>query len=136
MATYRFAVSSAVCAGEWAAVLQPFVDRAAAIAIHVGKVDTSAKFPLGNAAPEGEAGVPYVLLIEGTDRDHVVHRAVEPVLAAIRGRFDLGGSLDGETYDLALTVVTDDLADREARRQQPRPDLRKGGQAPFSLKGA
>jgi hypothetical protein len=122
IATLRIVLPDALAAAVWRAALEPFVMSAAAIAIHAGRVDVSAKFPLGNAAAAADAGVPYVVLVEAAERALLEH-VLEPVCTAIAG---LGGDAEIEraTYDLALIVLKSDLAEPAARRQPPRPDLR------------
>lgn len=121
IATLRIVLPDAPAAAAWRAALEPFVTSAAAIAIHAGCVDVSAKFPLGNAAATGDAGVPYVVLVEAAERASL-ERVLEPVCAAIAG-LARNAAIERETYDLALTVLKSDLAERDAARQPPRPDL-------------
>ena len=123
MATYRVPLSAPAESSQWGALLKPVVESAALVAIHLGRVDTSARFPLGNAVAEDAAGVPYVLLLEGTDRGQL-ERAIPRVLAAIRETLNPDGPIAGECYDVASTVEKRDLADRQAKRQPQRPDLR------------
>jgi hypothetical protein len=129
VATYRVTLDARVESAQWARVLQPCIDSAALVAMHLGRVDTSAKFPLGNAAAEVAAGVPYVLLLEGTDRGQL-ERAIPQVLAAIGETLKPVAPVEGESYDLASMVEKRDLADRHAKRQPQRPDLRSRWSSP------
>lgn len=122
IATLRIVAAEALAAVQWSAALGPFVATGAAIAIHAGRVDVSAKFPLGDAAAAGDDGVPYVVLIEAAERA-ALERALDPVCTAIAAVVR-GAAIERETYDLVLTVLESDLAQRDAARQPPRPDLR------------
>jgi hypothetical protein len=126
ISTHRIVLPRAVEPGAWRAVLNPIVTAAAAVAVHVGRVDVSAKHPLGDAAGDtaggaAASGVPYVLLVEALDRNRV-GQGVEEASVAVHERFGINAAMTGETYDLALTVRRSDL--RVATpRQPPRPDL-------------
>ena len=51
IASHRFSLPAAADPARWTELLAPLVESAAAVAIHVGRVDTSAKFPVQNAGP-------------------------------------------------------------------------------------
>ena len=121
-ATLRVSLATPADAAQWSEMLKPFVDSAALLAMHLGRVDTSAKFPLGNAVAGDATGVPYVLLLEATDRGQL-ERAIPRVLAAIE-TLKPERAIEGESYDLASSVEKRDLAERQAKRQPQRPDLR------------
>lgn len=121
IATLRIVLPDALAAAAWRAALEPFVSSAAAIAIHAGRVELSAKFPLGEAAAAADAGVPYVVLVEAAERA-ALERVLDPVCAAI-ARLARDAAIERETYDLAFTVLKSDLAEAHAARQPPRPDL-------------
>jgi hypothetical protein len=121
IATLRIVAAEVPAAAACRAALEPFVVSGAAIAIHAGRVDVSARFPLGDANAGSEAGVPYVVLIEAAERA-VLERALDPVCAAIAAVAS-APAIERETYDLAFTVTKSDLAQPDAARQPPRPDL-------------
>jgi len=123
IATERIVLPQAADADAWRGVLQSFIAEAVLVAAHVGRVDVSARFPLGNAAEGAVEGVPYVLLLEAGRRESL-DDAAHAVLAALRGKFGAEAAIDGEAYDLAFTVLKSDLDDASLMRQPPRPALR------------
>ena len=129
IATLRVRMSSpSIALGEdaWRRALQPLIASAVTVAVHVGRVDTEAKFPLPNAAgaPEASEGESCVVLVEGTDRDHV-HLAAEATLEALHGLGCVCDATAWEAYDLAFSIDKDELADPSLARQAPRPELKK-----------
>jgi hypothetical protein len=113
----------AAAPGQWESLLRSIVRSAAAVAVHAGRVDTSARFPMRNAAPPNVPGVAYVMVIEGTDRAQV-RQAARTAIATIVDQLKPNSPVEGEFYDLASLVAKGDLADRRAARQPPRPELR------------
>jgi hypothetical protein len=76
--------------------------------IHMGHADLSTPFPLQAAAPEPNIdGVPYVLLIEGSDFG-VLLAAMER-LKDIPLRLRSQGALEINTYRLAYSIAREDL---------------------------
>lgn len=123
LGAHRFCLSQAADPKIWESVLGPLVAKAAAVAIHVGRVDLEAKFPLHNASSAAVAGFPYVMLVEGTDRAQLEAAASAAVLAVVDA-LKFTSPVEGEVYDLAFVVQKQDLADANLSRQRPRPDLR------------
>jgi len=121
LGTYCFCLSQAADPGIWEPVLGSLVAKAAAVAIHVGRVDLAAKFPLQNASA-AMAGIPYVMLVEVADRAQLEAAASAAVLAVVDA-LKITSPVEGEVYDLAFVVQKRDLADATTSRQRPRPDL-------------
>ncbi len=123
LGAYPFALSAEIDPQEWEAMVGFIVQGASAVALHIGRVDTTANFPLPNATPEPVVGVPYVLLIEGTERIQVA-KAAQAAMAAIAEGNEIAAAMTGDVFDLAYTVQSNDLAAPGLTRQQPRGDLR------------
>ena len=124
--TFRFGAARDPGASTATAALGPFLESAGITALHLGLVDTAAKFPLQNAVPsEGAPGaVQCVLLVEGLDRTELEGTAPRIVSVLVR---ELGAvqPVAWEGYDLAFVIGRSGLKSPTTTRQPPRPDLRK-----------
>jgi hypothetical protein len=125
LATFRFSIPSDVSEAQWLETLQPLLESGGVSSLHLGRVDTAAKFPVRNAADNEIAdGLPFVLLVEGIDRPQL--DAAGPVIAAaVKSASGSDGVARWETYAFAFAIARDELAWPTDRRQPPRDDLRK-----------
>ena len=125
IATFRFAIPEEVDATAWRAALQPHLEHAGVSAIHLGRADTDADFPVRNAAVDDEgAGAPHVLLVEAIDRAQL-----EPACPDIADLVQRTGRCERppawETYAFAFAIGRESLPGPTDRRQSPREDLRR-----------
>lgn len=123
--TFRFGAASSPDASTATTVLRPLLESSGITALHLGRVDTAATFPVKNAARSGSAAsaAQFVLLIEGLDRAELEAAAPRIVQALERG---LGANqpVAWEGYDLAFVVERSELRSPTTARQPARPDLR------------
>jgi hypothetical protein len=117
--TFRFGAAQAPDATVAAAALSPLLETSGVSAVHLGRVDTTAKFPLGNTPPSG-----YVLVVEGLARPEL--EAAGPRIAdAVEERLGAVQPVAWEGYDLAFAIERSGLKSPVTGRQPPRPDLRQ-----------
>ena len=86
IATFRFGVTRPVHdSGAAATVLAPFLESAGTTALHLGRVDTTATFPVSSTASPGpaEGAAQYVLLVEAIERSEL-DRAAPLIAEALR----------------------------------------------------
>ena len=125
IATFRFSIPSEVGAARWREKLQPLLESEGVSALHLGRVDTAAKFPVKNVAhAETADGLPFVLLVEGIDRLQL-DAAGAAIAAATLSAAGSAATARWETYALSFAIARDELAGPTDRRQPPRDDLRK-----------
>ena len=93
--------------------------------MHLGRVDTAAKFPVPNAvSPGSTAGaVQYVLLVEGLDRSELA-AAAPRIIDALATGLGAAQPVAWEGYDLAFVIERSGLRSPTTARQPARPDLR------------
>lgn len=122
--TFRLSSGRAPEPGAAQAALAPLVESSGIIAVHLGRADTDAKFPVPNAAVRAAAGTQLVLLVEGLGR--VELEAAAPRIAeALKRGLAADESIAWESYDLTFVIERAGLASSKAARQPPRPDLRR-----------
>jgi hypothetical protein len=127
IATFRFGVTRPVPdSGAAATMLAPFLESAGITALHLGRVDTTATFPVSNTLSPGpaESAEQYVLLVEAIERSEL-DRAAPLIAEALRRGVEATGSIAWESYALAFVVERSGLAAPTTARQPPRPDLRR-----------
>jgi hypothetical protein len=124
IATFRFSIPASVSGAQWRPALQPLLESDGISALHLGRVDATAKFPVQNAArDEAAGGLPLVLLVEGIDRPQL--DAVGPAIAAtVQSASGSDAVPTWETYALAFAIARDELPWPTDRRRPPRNDLR------------
>ena len=124
--TFRFGAARDPGASTATAALGPFLESAGITALHLGLVDTAAKFPLQNAVPsEGAPGaVQCVLLVEGLDRPEL-EGAAPRIVDALESGLGARQAVTWEGYDLAFVIERSALRSPTTARQPPRPDLRE-----------
>lgn len=120
--TFRFGSASAPDAAAAQAALAPLLESAGITGLHLGRVDTHARFPVKNAAAPAAGGSPLVLLAEGVDRSGLEASAPRIAEALKRG---LGADdpIASEAYDLAFAIERAGLHSPTTARQPARPDL-------------
>jgi hypothetical protein len=108
------------------AALEPLLESSGITALHLGRVDTAAKFPVKNAVPSGSApgAVQCVLLVEGLDRPEL-EGAAPRIVDALESGLDARQAVAWEGYDLAFVIERSGLKSPTTARQPARPDLRK-----------
>jgi hypothetical protein len=123
--TFRFGAGKEPDAAAAKAVLAPFLESSGVTALHLGRVDAAAKFPVKNAVSPGspDSAAQLVLVVEGLDRTGL--EAAAPRIAE-----SLAGKLSAdeaawEGYDLAFVIERSALGSPTTARQPPRPDLRE-----------
>jgi hypothetical protein len=126
VATLRFGVAQGADASSAKVALEPLLESSGITAVHLGRVDSTAKFPVPNAAsPASAAGaVQYVLLVEGLDRGGL-EAAARRIIAALASGLGAVQPVAWEGYDLAFVIARSDLKSPTTARQPPRPDLRR-----------
>jgi hypothetical protein len=125
IATFRFGVVRDAEASDTKVVLEPLLESSGITAVHLGRVDTTAKFPVPNAvSPESAAdAVRCVLLVEGLDRA-VLEGAAPRVIDALASGLAAVQPVAWESYDLAFVIERSGLSSPTTARQPARPDLR------------
>lgn len=125
IATFRFSIPSDLGEAQWREALKPLLETDGVSALHLGRVDTTAKFPVKNVADDeiGE-GLPFVLLAEGIERAQL-DAAAPAIAAVVKNATGSDHVARWETYDLAFAIAREELAWPTERRQPPREDLRK-----------
>ena len=125
IATFRFGVARALDATAAKIALEPLLESSGITAVHLGRVDATAKFPVPNAAsPASAAGaIHYVLLVEQLDRGELV-AAAPRVLDALTSGLGAVPPVAWESYDLAFVIERSGLRSPTTARQPARPDLR------------
>ena len=125
VATFRFSAPHGADTTTASAALRSQLETSGMSAMHLGVVDTAAKFPVKNAGvDDASGGSPHVLLVEGLDRAEL--DAASPKLARILRETGLcERDPEWETYDFAFAIDRADLPFPTDRRQPPRPDLRR-----------
>jgi hypothetical protein len=115
--TFRF--------GAARAALEPLLESAGITALHLGRVDTTAQFPVENAVPSGSAAsaAQLVLLVEGLDRAEL-EAAAPRIVEALERRLGADQPVAWEGYDLAFVIERLGLRSPTTARQPARPDLR------------
>ena len=126
IATFRFGAARDVDASSAKVALEPLLESSGITAVHLGRVDATAKFPVPNAAsPASAAGaIQYVLLVEGLDRTELASAAPR-IVAALASGLGAVQPLAWEGYDLAFVIERSGLRSPTTSRQPPRPDLRE-----------
>lgn len=124
--TFRFGAAREPDAEVARAALAPLLESSGITAVHLGRVDATAKFPVQNTpSPAPTAGATeLVLLVEGLDRPGL-EAAAPQIVQSLESRFGATRSVAWEGYDLAFVVERSDLRSPTTARQPPRPDLRK-----------
>jgi hypothetical protein len=125
IATFRLGAAREVDASAVGAVLHALLESSGINAVHLGRVDTSAKFPVKNAAGSGSAAgaAQLVLLVEGLDRA-ALEAAAPSIVRALTERLGADHLVAWEGYDLAFAIERSGLKSPTTARQPPRPDLR------------
>lgn len=122
IATFRFGSGSAPDAAAARAALAPLLESAGITGLHLGCVDTDARFPVKNAAAPAAGGSPLVLLAEGFDRSGL--EAGAPRIAdALKRGLGADDPIAWEAYDLAFAIERAGLRPPTTARQPARPDL-------------
>lgn len=126
IATFRFGAAGAPDASSASASLQPFLEASGITAVHLGRVDTAARFPVKNAVSPGNAvsEVPMLLLVEGLGRREL-EAAAPSIAAALGAKLGADQPVEWEGYELALVIGRSDLKSPTTARQPPRSDLRE-----------
>jgi hypothetical protein len=125
IATFRFFVPADVGVSAWRASLQPQLESAGVIAIHLGRVDSEATFPLQNATEEdASAGLAHVLLVESIDRTQLDAAGMH-IADLVRNTSRIERMPRWEIYDFAFAIDREGLSSPTNRRQPPRTDLRR-----------
>jgi len=124
IATFRFGAGGEPDAAAARAALTGFLESSGITALHLGRVDTAAKFPVPNAVAPLPGGVQFVLLVEGLDRVGLESTAPR-IIDALGRELGAGGPIAWEGYDLAFVVERSGLAAPTTARQAPRPDLHR-----------
>jgi hypothetical protein len=126
IATFRFGVARDADASRAKVALEPLLEPSGITAVHLGRVDTAANFPVLNAVSPGSAAdaVQCVLLVEGLDRAALAAAAprISDALASGLGAVQ---PIAWEGYDLAFVIERSDLRSPTTARQPARPDLRE-----------
>jgi hypothetical protein len=122
IATFRFGAGAEPDAAAARAALTAFLESSGITALHLGRVDTAARFPVRNAVAPPPGGAQFVLLVEGLDRAGLESTAPR-IIDALGRELGAGGPIAWEGYDLAFVVERSGLASPTTARQPPRPDL-------------
>lgn len=123
VATFRFGSRRAPEPRAARAALAPLVESSGIAAVHLGRVDTDAKFPVPNAAAPAGVGTQLVLLVEGLGRAGL-EAAAPRIAGSLKRHLVADEPIAWEAYDLAFVVERSALRSPAAERQPPRPDLR------------
>jgi len=125
VATFRFGVARDVDVSSAKVALEPLVESSGITAVHLGRVDTAAKFPVPNAAspPSAVGAIQYVLLVEGLDRGELAAAGPRAIDALWSGLCAVQ-PVAWEGYDLAFVIERSGLRSPTTARQPARPDLR------------
>jgi hypothetical protein len=126
VATFRFGVARDPDASAARATLEPLLESSGITAVHLGRVDTTAKFPVPNAVSPGSApgAVQYVLLVEGLDRAEL-QGAAPRIIDALASGLGAVQSVAWEGYDLAFVIERSGLKWPTTARQPARPEVRE-----------
>ena len=123
--TFRFGVAHEPDASAVKAALEPLLESSGITALHLGRVDTTAKFPVPNAASSGTGAgaLQYVLLVEGLDRGEL-ESAAPRIGDALASGLGAVQPVAWEGYDLAFAIERSGLKWATTARQPARPELR------------
>ena len=126
IATFRFGVARKADASSAKVALEPLLESSGPTAVHLGRVDPTAKFPVKNAVSPGSAAgaVQYVLLVEELDRTELA-AAAPRIIDALASGLGAVQPVAWEGYDLAFVIERSGLRSPTTARQPARPDLRE-----------
>jgi hypothetical protein len=126
IATFRFGVTREIDARSAKVALEPLLESSGITAVHLGRVDTTAKFPVPNAVSPGSAAgaMQHVLLVEGLDRAEL-EAAAPRISDALASGLGAVQPVAWEGYDLAFGIERSGLRSLTTARQPARPDLRE-----------
>jgi hypothetical protein len=125
IATFRFSVPGDVGVSAWRASLLPQLEAAGVTAIHLGRVDITAEFPVQNVDDdEATPGSPHVLLVESIDREEL-DAAGAHIADIVHNTSCSERKPRWNTYDFAFAIDREGLPSPTDRRQPPRADLRR-----------
>jgi hypothetical protein len=126
IATFRFGAAGAPDASTASAPLEPFLETSGITAVHLGRVDTAARFPVKNAVSPGSdvSAAALVLLVEGLSRGEL-EAAAPSIARALAEGLGADQPVAWEGYDLAFVIERPGLKSPTTARQPPRSDLRE-----------